>query len=132
MLNEDEEELKLIDFGLAKQTNNVIYECAGTREYYSPEDLAKKSGLKSDIWSLGIILYKMVCGTRPFDGKTDQILFGKIQTGDYKKTGKYLNLSTECKDLISQVFTIDPDQRINGQQALDHPWFAEFQLGRQL
>ena len=55
-----------------------------------------------------------------------------IQTGDYKKTGKYLNLSTECKDLISQVFTIDPDQRINGQQALDHPWFAEFQLGRQL
>ena len=74
----------------------------------------------------------MVCGTRPFDGKTDQILFGKIQTGSYKQTGKYATLSPQCQDLISKVFTVDPEERINGQQALDHPWFAEFKLGRML
>ena len=69
MVSEARNELKLIDFGLAKQSyDQLIPERAGTREYFSPEDLDKRAGLQSDIWKLGIVMYKMVCGTRPFDG----------------------------------------------------------------
>ena len=64
-------EVKLIDFGLAKQTNNQkLHTIAGTPYFIAPEVLAGSYGKECDIWSLGILLFVLVTGTYPFDSAT--------------------------------------------------------------
>ena len=67
MLDENES-LKLIDFGLSKiQTDKKSMKTfAGTPYYMAPEVLQSTYGKQSDLWSLGVVLYTLVCGYLPF------------------------------------------------------------------
>lgn len=74
-------EIKLIDFGLAKQqenSNQKMHTIAGTPYYISPEVLNGSYGKECDIWSLGVLLYVMITGKYPFDGNNRAEVFGKI------------------------------------------------------
>ena len=63
--------IKLIDFGLSNfySNSNKLKTACGSPSYAAPEMLlgTKYDGLKADIWSLGIVLYAMVCGYLPFE-----------------------------------------------------------------
>jgi len=66
MVNEDDE-VRLIDFGLALITKKTINKAAGTPYYFAPEVITESYGSKADIWSLGVVLYQLVSGKRPFE-----------------------------------------------------------------
>ena len=62
---------KLCDFGISSLVNDpkkIVYDKSGTPPYMSPESFSAEgySGFKSDIWSLGVLLYTIVCGRMPF------------------------------------------------------------------
>ena len=70
-------------------------------------------GFKSDIWSLGIILYALICGKLPFKGKSLSLLRDAIVRGtfDYPKYVQ-AKATTEFKDLMSKLLMTDPTKRI--------------------
>jgi calcium-dependent protein kinase len=64
----DTNEVILIDFGLSmiKPKKNMIHEVAGTTYYMAPEVIIGNYNEKADLWSLGVLLYTLVCGYMPF------------------------------------------------------------------
>ena len=82
--------LKIVDFGLSNMYspnhNELLKTACGSPCYAAPEMIAGKKyqGLKSDIWSSGVVLYAMVCGFLPFEDPKTSNLYKKILAGDYK------------------------------------------------
>jgi len=65
--------LKVIDFGTSVEykKDEILKEVHGTSYYIAPEVIAENYDERCDIWSIGVILYILLCGKPPFDGKTD-------------------------------------------------------------
>ena len=85
----------------------------------APEVLTANYGKECDIWSLGVLLYFLITGNFPFKGST---AMGTIMIA---KSGKFempATLSDSCAELIKRMLTVNPEKRITGRQALEHPW----------
>ena len=111
-------QLRLIDFGSGTYLRDGIYtDFEGTRVYSPPEWIRyrryKAEGLT--VWSLGILLYDMLCGDVPYE--TDQQIL-EAQLVWYPQ----LNLSTEAKQLIAACLNPNPEQRISLNQLANHSW----------
>ena len=130
--NETGEELfwvKIIDFGTAKifEKNKKEKEVVGSSYYIAPEVLLQNYNEKCDTWSVGVILYMMLVGRAPFDGKDDDEIIAKINTADYNsQEPRLLKHSPEVRDLISNLLIKDKTRRFSAKQALNHPWFEKF------
>ena len=96
----------------------------GSPCYAAPEMIAGKKyfGLKSDIWSSGVVLYAMVCGFLPFEDPKTSNLYKKILAGDYK-IPKFL--SQDCAHFISKILNTDPEKRYGIEEIRAHPWFKQ-------
>ena len=116
----------LIDVGLAHSFNDQILLATrcGSEEYAAPEIIRgfKYDGKKSDIWSLGIILYACLCGNLPFnpDNSSPKSLFDKICNCELKFPSY---LSASAKSLIQELLSVDPNDRPNVDRILGHPFF---------
>ena len=120
MLTSDNE-LKFIDFGLAKRfvKNKELKTIAGTPHYIAPEVIEGHYTDKCDMWSLGVILYVMMCGYLPFDGRSQSRVFSKISAGKYNLNHNEFNeCSKEVMDLITKLLEKDPQKRLSAEQAL--------------
>jgi hypothetical protein len=73
----------------------------------------------ADTWSMGVILFALVCGHLPFEDPNTSNLYRKILSGEYK-TPKWI--SGEVKDLIRKILETDPNRRYTISQIREHPW----------
>ena len=125
--------IKIIDFGTAVIFNKKINDksLTGSIYYISPEVLSKTRNYseKCDIWSCGVIMYILLTGSPPFNGKKDEEIMSKIMNGRYKmEKYPWPIISSEAKDLIKKLLEYDPNKRISAEEALKHPWFESEQV----
>jgi len=117
--------LKLIDFGLSSKFKDgeAMSSRAGTPYYVSPQVLAGKYNNLCDLWSAGVIMYVLLCGQPPFFGHTDQEVLAKVKQG-YLTFGpkEWTGVSQDAKDLVRMLVKMDPSERLNAEQALNHSW----------
>ena len=118
--------LTIIDFGLSNEymNNQLLSTPCGSPSYAAPEMILGKKycGLKTDIWSSGIILYAMVCGHLPFEDKDQEKLYTKILTCTYDLPNF---LSENCKDLIKKILCIKEKNRIDINGIKKHPFLID-------
>jgi len=117
--------LKIIDFGLSCkfEPNQVLTTKAGTPYYVAPQVLAGKYDQQSDLWSVGVIMYVMLCGYPPFFGETDQEVLAKVRLGNFSfNAADWKNVSEDAKNLIRMLLKMNPRDRYTAEQALNHEW----------
>jgi calcium-dependent protein kinase len=117
--------LKLIDFGLAtqKKTDNKT---VGTPYYMAPEMIKGKYSPKSDIWSVGIIIYLMLTDKFPFVNSKEYDVFEMIEEGKYNtQLLDDCECSEEAKDLVKKILVKDPDKRPSASDIMHHPWIKK-------
>ena len=116
--------VKLGDFGLAKMldASSIFAQThVGTPYYMSPEQIQSKSyDEKSDIWSLGCIVYEMAMLSRPFKAENYLHLAEKIRLGVYKKVSTR-NYSEELEEAISKMLTVNSKKRAKVEELLCLP-----------
>ena len=121
--------IKIIDFGTAKifEKNKSEKAVVGSSYYIAPEVLQKHYNEKCDTWSAGVILYMLIVGRAPFDGKDDDEIIEHISKGEFNsKHRKLVSASNEVQDLVKKLLEVDPVRRLSAAQALKHPWFTKF------
>ena len=118
--------IKISDFGLARFLPNdaLASTACGTPGYVAPEILEGKGyGQEVDYWSIGIVLYILLCGFPPFFEEDNVKLFETIKQGKYEFPCPFWDdISDMAKDLIAKLLVVDPKERLNADQILDHPW----------
>eukprot|EP00027_Filamoeba_sp_ATCC50430_P010001 CAMPEP_0168551480 /NCGR_PEP_ID=MMETSP0413-20121227/6194_1 /TAXON_ID=136452 /ORGANISM="Filamoeba nolandi, Strain NC-AS-23-1" /LENGTH=283 /DNA_ID=CAMNT_0008582007 /DNA_START=49 /DNA_END=900 /DNA_ORIENTATION=+ len=127
---DDKGNAKLIDFGLCEVLNGpnkqFCSRFAGSPDYASPEVLMRQpfAPEKADVWSLGVVLYILLTGEIPFARRERMTAaaWGKHPSIRWPK-GK--NLSSNSKDLLEKMLTIEADKRISMEQVAKHPWLRK-------
>jgi serine/threonine protein kinase/uridine kinase len=117
--------LKLIDFGSACKfaPDQVLLTKVGTPYYVAPQVLAGKYDQSADMWSLGVIMYVVLCGYPPFYGETDADVLAKVRLGNYCFiAADWKNLSEDARHLIRLLLKLNPRDRYTAEQALNHAW----------
>ncbi|KAM6327883.1 maternal embryonic leucine zipper kinase isoform 5-T7 [Alca torda] len=105
LLIDEEHNLKLIDFGLCAKPkgglDNRLNTFCGSPAYAAPELIQGKAyiGSEADIWSMGVLLYALLCGFLPFDDNSLMAVYRRI--------------------------TVDPKKRITVKHLLSHPWLMQ-------
>ena len=118
--------IKLVDFGLSNFYNprEKLTTYCGSLYFAAPELLSGKPycGPEVDVWSLGVILYVMLCGKVPFDDKSLNTLHTKIKKGTFEIPS---DLSSPVKDILRSMMCVDPVARIRINQLMNHPWLKD-------
>ncbi|XP_008474184.1 5'-AMP-activated serine/threonine-protein kinase catalytic subunit alpha [Diaphorina citri] len=119
-------DIKLADFGFSNYyvPGQKLATWCGSPPYAAPEVFEGKKycGPEIDIWSLGVVLYVLVCGALPFDGSTLNSLRDRVLSGRFRIP--YF-MSTECESLIRKMLVREPTKRYCIEQIKRHRWMAE-------
>ncbi|WEW57091.1 cAMP-dependent protein kinase catalytic subunit [Emydomyces testavorans] len=121
--------LKITDFGFAKEVRDITWTLCGTPDYLAPEVVSSKGYNKSvDWWSLGILIFEMLCGFTPFwDSGSPMKIYENIVNGLVKYPSF---LVPDARDLLSQLITPDLTKRLGNlrggsEDVKNHAWFSE-------
>jgi calcium/calmodulin-dependent protein kinase I len=121
----DKEVIKIADFGFSKNfgEEKLMTSC-GSPGYVAPEVLTSESYDKSvDMWSVGVIIYILLCGYPPFYADNAPALFKKIMDVKYDfDDASWDEVSDQAKNLIRHLLVKDPKERYTAKQCLDDPW----------
>ncbi|XWS42169.1 hypothetical protein CRYUN_Cryun17cG0145100 [Craigia yunnanensis] len=120
--------LKATDFGLSDfiRPGKRFQDIVGSAYYVAPEVLKRRSGPESDVWSIGVITYILLCGKRPFWDKTEDGIFKEVLKNkpDFRRK-PWPTISNSAKDFVKKLLVKDPRARLTAAQALSHPWVRE-------
>ena len=121
--------IKIMDFGLSKivSTQEKMVDGYGTLSYVAPEVLLRTPYNKEvDIWSMGVILYYMLCGHLPFKGNKEVVIAEKIVNDDLEfDEDEWEVRSKKVRELITSCLKKEPEERITIDDFLNHPWFKK-------
>nr|DBA17666.1 TPA: hypothetical protein GDO54_003080 [Pyxicephalus adspersus] len=123
--------IKVTDFGLAVQKGgvggeNMLQATCGTPIYMAPEIInAHDYSQQCDIWSIGVIMYMLLCGDPPFIGSSEEKLFELIKKGELIFShAAWQSVSEAAKDVLQKLMRVDPADRITANELLDDPWIT--------
>ncbi|KAI3713066.1 hypothetical protein L1987_71637 [Smallanthus sonchifolius] len=124
--------LKICDFGYSKSSvlHSQPKSTVGTPAYIAPEVLSSQEydGKIADVWSCGVTLYVMLVGGYPFEDPNEPRDFRKtihrILHVQYS-IPENIEISPECRHLLSRIFLGDPAQRITMAEIKTHEWFVK-------
>ena len=130
ILMTDNYDIVITDFGFARyiDNDNLIKTVCGTPMYMAPEIIRyKKYNRKSDLWSVGIILYEMLFGCSPFSAKNFIDLIKNIENNEIKLKDS-IPISFDCEDLLFKLLKKDPEERIDWDEFFNHKWFEKDEI----
>ncbi|KAI3462769.1 hypothetical protein Pfo_019432 [Paulownia fortunei] len=117
--------LKAIDFGLSDfvKPDERLNDIVGSAYYVAPEVLHRAYSTEADVWSIGVIAYILLCGSRPFWARTESGIFRAVVKAEptYEEP-PWPTLSSEAKDFVKRLLNKDPRKRMTAAQAICHPW----------
>ncbi|XP_044753134.1 ribosomal protein S6 kinase alpha-5-like [Coccinella septempunctata] len=129
---DEDAEIKIVDFGFArlKEEKESLHTPCYTLQYAAPEVLQGDSDgydENCDLWSLGVILYMMLCGRDPFHKKsndeTNKVIEDRIKAGDFSFSHPaWSNVSTEAKVVVKGLLTVDSSQRLQMSDLQRNAW----------
>ncbi|XP_044312224.1 serine/threonine-protein kinase SIK2 [Varanus komodoensis] len=115
--------IKIADFGFGNfyKSGEPLTTWCGSPPYAAPEvfEGQQYEGPQLDIWSMGVVLYVLVCGALPFDGPTLPTLRQRVLEGRFRIP--YF-MSEECEHLIRRMLVLDPSKRLTIAQIKEHKW----------
>ena len=121
--------VKIVDFGFSTiiSTDQLLKTPCGSPSYASPEIILGKpyNGFKTDIWSLGIVLYTMCFGVLPWTKKNHSQHLTQIVSGDFFIPA---SVSEECRELIFKMMIADPDERISIIEICKNEWIKDINI----
>uniref|UniRef100_A0A673A7R5 non-specific serine/threonine protein kinase n=1 Tax=Sphaeramia orbicularis TaxID=375764 RepID=A0A673A7R5_9TELE len=117
--------IKIADFGFGNffQPGEPLATWCGSPPYAAPEvfEGQQYEGPQLDIWSMGVVLYVLVCGALPFDGPTLPVLRQRVLEGRFRIP--YF-MTEDCEHLIRRMLVLDPSKRLSVAQIKEHKWMA--------
>ncbi|XWS76829.1 hypothetical protein CRYUN_Cryun01aG0211100 [Craigia yunnanensis] len=124
----EDADMKLIDFGLSDfiRPDERLNDIVGSAYYVAPEVLHRSYSLEADIWSIGVITYILLCGSRPFWARTESGIFRSVLRSDPNFDDlPWPSVSPEAKDFVKRLLNKDYRKRMTSVQALTHPWLQD-------
>jgi len=127
LLLDSDGHIRITDFGLSKEnvTEDDVKSFCGTPEYLAPEVLKRqKYGKAVDWWSLGTLLYEMICGLPPFYDRNRERMYKKILGAELRFPS---HMEPEARSICRGMLTRDPIERLGyrgAQEVKSHPFFA--------
>uniref|UniRef100_A0A8C9YX10 Serine/threonine kinase 33 n=1 Tax=Sander lucioperca TaxID=283035 RepID=A0A8C9YX10_SANLU len=123
--------IKVTDFGLSVKTGgvgieNMMTEACGTLIYMAPEMMSGRGYSQwCDVWSIGVVMYMLLCGEPPFVSKTKANLLKEIMNKEVKFTQPiWATVSDAAKNLLTCLLKADPAYRMSANQLLENPWIT--------
>uniref|UniRef100_A0A4W4GSM7 non-specific serine/threonine protein kinase n=1 Tax=Electrophorus electricus TaxID=8005 RepID=A0A4W4GSM7_ELEEL len=117
--------IKIADFGFGNffRPGEPLATWCGSPPYAAPEvfEGQQYEGPQLDIWSMGVVLYVLVCGALPFDGPSLPVLRQRVLEGRFRIP--YF-MSEDCEHLIRRMLVLDPTKRLSLSQIREHRWMA--------
>ncbi|XAR52161.1 Non-specific serine/threonine protein kinase [Bertholletia excelsa] len=120
--------MKVIDFGLSDfiRPDQRLNDIVGSAYYVAPEVLHRSYSLEADMWSIGVITYILLCGSRPFWARTESGIFRSVLRADPNfDDSPWPGVSAEAKDFVKRLLNKDHRKRMTAAQALTHPWLRD-------
>ena len=130
--------IKITDFGYAKEDDHQMKSPLYTPYYVPPEVIVNDAfwpgahvhfyDKSCDMWSLGVIIYIILCGYPPFypemdDQEITSEMVEKIKFGHYSfPEYDWKDISMDAKDLISKLLVVEPNKRLTSVEVVTHPW----------
>ncbi|CAH8459002.1 unnamed protein product [Schistosoma turkestanicum] len=126
ILLDSEMNIKLVDFSFGthfNSPNHLLTTWCGSPPYAAPEIFLGEPyiGVKADIWSLGVILYVMVCGALPFDAQSLPHLKNQVLSASFRVP---YWLSMACEQVIRSMLSKEPSDRPTTKRISQFPWFT--------
>jgi len=121
-------DIKLTDFGLAKNLEDGLKTFCGTPQYFAPEVLRRRNtvmgngryGKEIDCWSIGVILFILLSGSPPFDVSAGFDAVASAKVIFYEDQWK--DISSEARNLVRRLLEKDAKKRMSVKDACEHPW----------
>ncbi|PRQ60547.1 putative protein kinase CAMK-CDPK family [Rosa chinensis] len=125
---EEDASMRVIDFGLSDfiRPDQRLNDIVGSAYYVAPEVLHRSYSVEADMWSIGVITYILLCGSRPFWARTESGIFRSVLRADpnFNDT-PWPTVSPEAKDFVKRLLNKDHRKRMTAAQALTHPWLRD-------
>ncbi|KAJ3682171.1 hypothetical protein LUZ60_014744 [Juncus effusus] len=125
---EENSAMKIIDFGLSDfiRPDERLNDIVGSAYYVAPEVLHRSYSTEADMWSVGVISYILLCGSRPFWARTESGIFRSVLRADPNyDDSPWPSISPQAKDFVRRLLNKDYRKRMTAAQALTHPWLRD-------
>ncbi|KAJ7959412.1 CDPK-related kinase [Quillaja saponaria] len=125
---EENSPMKAIDFGLSDfvKPDQRLNDIVGSAYYVAPEVLHRSYSVEADLWSIGVITYILLCGSRPFYARTESGIFRSVLKANPNfDDSPWPAVSPEAKDFVKRLLNKDHRKRMTAAQAITHPWLRD-------